>query len=313
MDKFTFSVITYNQEKYIGLHLESIKYLVVNYGMNIDVSLCVHDDSSQDNTVNETYRWLEKNRGLFSSVDVVVNEKNMGICANYQRALRNIKSKYYKISAGDDIYCDVNIFKLCKEKTMIVTPLIRFDRNGVTNDIEWTVKRLYYSNNPKRMAQKMMRYSQPFGAPGVLWNWDLDDKELYKALSRFYYGEDSQLYEFLLFNESAQFEVMIEPIMLYRVSEGISTNLNDERYDAYRKAYLQEALKLKKEIFIHSLPENVLNPFYTINILLMLLYKYILKHFSKKIQSYDARMKEIIDSSGEHLRKIETLLHSSME
>ena len=43
---FTFLTVAYNHEKFILEHLESIRYLVNNYGDGIDVSIIINDDCS---------------------------------------------------------------------------------------------------------------------------------------------------------------------------------------------------------------------------------------------------------------------------
>ncbi len=45
-NSFTFLTVAYNHEKFILEHLESIRYLMNNYGDGIDVSIIINDDCS---------------------------------------------------------------------------------------------------------------------------------------------------------------------------------------------------------------------------------------------------------------------------
>ena len=109
---FCFVVLAYNHQDYILEHLESIKYQVKNFGENFDVQLIVNDDASKDGTVNLINVWMESNSDLFSHVDLVFNDINLGTCQSVCNCLRLLQSDYCKITAGDDVYSCENIFEL---------------------------------------------------------------------------------------------------------------------------------------------------------------------------------------------------------
>ena len=64
VNNFSFLVFTYNHEKYIVDHLESIKYQIENYGIAIDVDLLINDDGSSDQTVHIVDSWINENQSL---------------------------------------------------------------------------------------------------------------------------------------------------------------------------------------------------------------------------------------------------------
>lgn len=68
MNEFTFCVLSYNHEKYILETLESIKFLVKNYGGKLKINLIIGDDCSDDNTAAIIDFWLQKNRVLFYKI-----------------------------------------------------------------------------------------------------------------------------------------------------------------------------------------------------------------------------------------------------
>ncbi len=111
MKDFTFIVLVYNHAKYVIEHLESIKFLVSNYSDRIAVDIIVADDGSTDETVALVDSWFRENASLFRKISVLSDGVNRGTCANLIRAVSRIQSDYCKITAGDDVYSFVNLFR----------------------------------------------------------------------------------------------------------------------------------------------------------------------------------------------------------
>lgn len=107
---FVFVVLAFNHEDFIIEHLESIKYIIVEYGSNIDVSLVISDDFSSDNTVALIDQWLDCNFDIFADVKKIFNSQNIGTCSCVYKALSFSKADGIKITAGDDVYSFENIF-----------------------------------------------------------------------------------------------------------------------------------------------------------------------------------------------------------
>ena len=85
---FSFLVMSYNHEKYVVEHLESIKFLVEKYGKDLLVDLIVNDDASKDNSVVLIEDWVKHNSGLFRNVIKLYNEINLGTCQSLLNMLR---------------------------------------------------------------------------------------------------------------------------------------------------------------------------------------------------------------------------------
>ena len=81
-----FITISYNQERYIIEHLESIKFQITHYANRCEVNYRLFDDCSTDLTVTLARQWLEENSQLFSSIDIVENSTNLGLNQNYLQA-----------------------------------------------------------------------------------------------------------------------------------------------------------------------------------------------------------------------------------
>lgn len=105
-------VLAFNHQNYITEHLESIKYLVEVHGRNWEVDLIISDDCSSDNTLRLIRSWTDKNKKLFSKVEIIANKTNQGTCACVINMLEFITVQKCKLTAGDDIYSFENIFKL---------------------------------------------------------------------------------------------------------------------------------------------------------------------------------------------------------
>lgn len=108
---FTFLVLCFNHEKYIIEHLESIKYLVESYGDGIYVDIIVNDDASRDSTVPLLNKWLDFNSKLFRKIKKIFNEVNIGTCASVINMLNEVETDCFKMTAGDDVYSNENIFE----------------------------------------------------------------------------------------------------------------------------------------------------------------------------------------------------------
>ena len=113
--EFSFCVLAYNHSQFIVDHLESIKFQVLNYGENIECSLIINDDASKDDTVEIVERWLSKNDMLFKRISKTYNEGNLGTCKAVVNISNKLQTKYFKITAGDDVYSSTNIFQFVSE------------------------------------------------------------------------------------------------------------------------------------------------------------------------------------------------------
>ncbi|RMQ42322.1 hypothetical protein ALQ04_01066 [Pseudomonas cichorii] len=109
--RFTFGVLTYNHEMYVVEHLESIRFLIENYGADYDFGLIIADDGSRDQTLELVNRWLLVHGSLFCDVKVLGDGSNNGTCFNYTRMWPLVEGTLFKITAGDDVYSYVNIFE----------------------------------------------------------------------------------------------------------------------------------------------------------------------------------------------------------
>ena len=91
---FAFLVLTYNHQNYILEHLESIKYLVMTHGHNIDIDLIINDDGSKDETCGLVSRWVKSNTNLFRTVTTLFNPTNLGTCRSVDNMLAKVNAEF---------------------------------------------------------------------------------------------------------------------------------------------------------------------------------------------------------------------------
>lgn len=90
-------VVTYNNEKYVQETLDSVKNQ--NYEK---IELIISDDNSTDDTLLKVNNWIEKNKDRFVNVKIITSEKNTGVTANCNRAVKASNGEFVKI-IGDDL------------------------------------------------------------------------------------------------------------------------------------------------------------------------------------------------------------------
>ena len=200
MRDFTFVALTYNHEKYILEHLESIKFLIENYGQNINFEIIIADDASKDNTVLLAQKWLNMNAKLFNNSMVLCDGINKGTCKNFTSAIARISSQHCKVTAGDDIYSYENLFEayheMDKYHLMSGVPL-----NLIGNTIQPTLFNLFNLIATDCIYQSIdysnsLKFINFFNAPNFLHNIEvLKNQTVIEFVNQFAVTED---YPFLI-------------------------------------------------------------------------------------------------------------------
>jgi glycosyltransferase involved in cell wall biosynthesis len=88
------TVTTYNHERFVEQCLDSLAMQTFD-----DFETVIVDDCSTDGTVERIEAWLDK-----TSFDarLLVNDRNLGICASRNRGLRQCRGRYLSSISGDD-------------------------------------------------------------------------------------------------------------------------------------------------------------------------------------------------------------------
>lgn len=198
INNFTFIVLTYNHEYYILEHLESLKYIIINYGEGIAIDLVIADDASQDNTVVLIKYWLAENSHLFKKTLVLSDGKNRGTCKNLTYALENLTTDYCKITAGDDVYSYENLFLESKkiDDHQIISGLPLNLINGTIINTRFDLFNLLATNIIYDNSSYLTRLQRInfFNSPNIFYAKDaLLDKNVTDFVNQFSVTEDYPL------------------------------------------------------------------------------------------------------------------------
>jgi len=220
INNFTFVVLTYNHSNYILEHLESIKYLIDNYGNGIDIDIIIADDASQDDTFTVTEIWLKKNSYLFRKITALSDSINRGTCKNLTHALENLATDYCKITAGDDVYSYENLFNEAKKIDVnhILSGLPLNLVNGTIRTTQFELFNLFATNIFYEKSQYITRLKRInfFSSPSIVYAVPaLLNKDITTFVDRYFVTEDwplqikmAEIYRPLKF-------VQIEKIFVY--------------------------------------------------------------------------------------------------
>jgi glycosyltransferase involved in cell wall biosynthesis len=92
-------VISYNHERFVEECLASVARQTFD-----DFELVIVDDCSTDRTVQRIEAWLGDNTMDTMDARLVVNERNLGVCASCNVAMRQCRGEFVSIISADDYY-----------------------------------------------------------------------------------------------------------------------------------------------------------------------------------------------------------------
>lgn len=254
-EEFQFVTISFNQEHCIVEHLESIKYQVVNHGLNNINTFYLFDDYSTDDTVKIALEWLNYHPELFFHFEINVNPENYGIKRNYLRAINIIKSNNYSFLAADDLYFYNSIYDFVKyshDKVLVFSPIISIFENEVHRDLNF-LKLVFLNRYFKTTIKKRLLSNNIFSAPGSHLNFivlsDLSYKShLLSTKDGIYEDYPSWKYVYFVLNEHASF--YNSELVIYR-----------HKYNGFITHHFEKKNKIKSIFRFKSLIFNLINFF----------------------------------------------------
>ncbi len=141
-------MLSYNQAGFAVECLESIK--AQNYP---NLELIVNDDASRDDSVAVIRSWLEQS-GLRHQL--LVSDKNQGICRSMNRALANAKGKYVAGIAADDAWLpgkllgQVALMERLPEKVAVAySDALQMDEHGKTLPLKFIEAHRQFETPPQ--------------------------------------------------------------------------------------------------------------------------------------------------------------------
>ena len=248
MKEFTFITFTYNHSEYIIEHLESIKFLISNYGNTILFDFIMIDDCSKDDTFVIAEKWLNKNKQLFRNIQIIKHKENQGIVNNIIECIGIIKTGFFKFLAGDDKYTKENMFEvydILSEHSIVITPtqLFGVDDGKLEKNKNRCISLIDYANKKGKMKELIEYYNYIF-APGVFISKDLlTDDGFLTFIKQFRNIEDYPMWYYFIVKMNCLVVVLKREYIVYRVGSGISKDKNHPK----RLKYFQE-LKMMNEL-----------------------------------------------------------------
>ncbi len=124
---------TYNGEKYIKEMLDSL-----NRQTYQDFTCYIHDDDSQDETMNVVNEWIEKHE-LKDKYIVLEYEKTGSAKDNFFSMLREVEADYYLFADQDDVWLDNKVEKqvntMLKKENGTNIPTVVYSDMYVTDEL----------------------------------------------------------------------------------------------------------------------------------------------------------------------------------
>jgi len=236
--EYTFIVSTYNQQDVVVQALESIKFQIQAYADEKTVQLIIGDDASCDNTIKVIDAWLAENYSLFALVNKFYFKENQGTCRNYVNSMRNIKGKYFREMAGDDILPVNNIFEIMErtEKDDVITAIILPFSNGIIKKEKDEYKNIL---RQALWSSRELKFYTQLSCPilnGAIWKRDLMTNEILEYISRYRLIEDRpQWYKIFRDNKDINYHFEEKAVLLYRKETGSVTTSTSVVRDIYEK------------------------------------------------------------------------------
>lgn len=243
--EFTFITLTYNHEKYIIEHLNSIKKLIDLYGNYIKCDYILADDCSSDATVRTVKEWI-LNNPIFRNVEIISNKYNIGTVRNLKNSISVCKTQQYKFLAGDDKYAEKNIFELYNniDGSIIITfpKIFGYEKKYIDNNIKYNFNLLKYFNKRKKLY-KLLEYDNFIPAPSAFLDGNLlRDNELWNVLFKYKYIEDYPMWNYLICQKRINTKVIDDQYIFYRIGSGITDNNNLKN-----SVFSQELILMREE------------------------------------------------------------------
>ena len=226
---FTFVVTCYQQEEFIAMSLESVKYQIQRYGQEQQFQLIVTDDGSKDSSCEVIRQWLEQNSALFAQVDLLFNKENAGICRVYVDALRRVEGEQFLVLNGDDLLSPYNVFELAghlEEYDIVAPAFLRFVGSGQF----LTDPHIYLEVVLQRfITGKKLYYAARLGCPimGIaLYRKSLLTEEVFAYILRFRTVNDRACFQKILEQQkNVSTYYSNRPSVLYRMSPSSLSNM----------------------------------------------------------------------------------------
>lgn len=251
MEDFTFITLSYNHEKYILQHLESIKHQILEFGDGMVFDYILSDDCSNDNTVKLVNEWLQINHGLFRNVTVLQRKENKGVVNSVFEAVGSAKTELGKYLAADDYFGVKNIFTAIKDNCLTITPV---EVIGADKSIDKGLEQRFNCLLTCRKDgdyEELIKIDNFIPAPGAFFPFSfIKDQQLVSFMEGYRNIEDYPMFYHFVVKKRYPINVLCEKYVCYRVGEGISTTKKTSTAYSNESNYMHK--HLNNEIYLKN-------------------------------------------------------------
>lgn len=223
----TFSVTTYNQEKYIESAVKSA--LAQTYS---PLEILISDDCSSDNTWEIILRTVKEYRGPHT-IRLNRNETNLGVTRHCDKIRQMASGDFRTGCAGDDIALPNKVEAMVDRWAQDdYRPIVMYT-NGYWMKPDGTREGLIY-NNPSRPQTRKEFLRHPITSmPGALAGSSSDIRDIFGQMNPAYCSSEDNITAIrgVLLDHLVYLDV---PTMLWRRSGLWTGMLQDRRYDKFR-------------------------------------------------------------------------------
>jgi alpha-1,3-rhamnosyltransferase len=214
-------VVSYNASKSIIETLDSIKSQTYS-----PLELIIADDCSQDNTAVKCKEWLAANQDRFVRSQLIVNEENKGISANFNVGIRASTGEWIKIF-GDDILLpdaiEKNVAFAIENDCVMVTSKVKYFLDG-TRKVLKILPKDNYKFPVSSHDQFIAHIRNTLVAPSPTWFYK---RELYDRLGGIderYRLSDDIPFAFKMLKSGERFSYLPQETVLYRITNTSVSN-----------------------------------------------------------------------------------------
>lgn len=263
-------VITYNSSRTVVETLDSIYAQTYPH-----LELIISDDCSADDTMEVCRKWLDAHKERFENTSLIRMEKNGGVAANLNFAIRAAKGQWLKYIAGDDLLlpdciADNMEFVLRNDNDGVIFSKVRqfytdAQGNMVLTDVYHPAEsaKQYYLKSAEEQYNRIL--SLCFTPSNSVF-WKTSVAVAHPFPEQYPYNEDDPQW-LRLTKEGIRLRYFDKTTVLYRIGDSISQghahNFVGQNYHYSRLAYLyadryfellkrdpERARQLQKEYFL---------------------------------------------------------------
>jgi glycosyltransferase involved in cell wall biosynthesis len=216
----TFALFTYNQEEFVAEALQGIFDQTYS-----NIEILIVDDCSKDKTIDVINQAIEKYTGAHSIV-LHKNHKNVGVAEQVNKVNLLANGDLIVAAAGDDVSLPTRVSKLVACYVQNRSECNYYSSNALELNLSNKLPKLILSPGAKNIDRKWLAAISSYPVSiGATQAWTKQLTTAFPKLNNRILTEDQVLgFRSQLLGTAACID---EPLVLYRVGSGVSTQKNN--------------------------------------------------------------------------------------